>query len=102
VRQELKTDSGIDAAMEGKGVRAASVGHGPAHAAIARADGRAEWRRRVGSALPCAEKLIEFLQQNYPGSLPRYRGEMETRRRWADGEAKQSANGGQLVAERQG
>jgi small-conductance mechanosensitive channel len=24
------------------------------------------------------EKLIDFLQKNYPGSLPRYRGEMET------------------------
>jgi small-conductance mechanosensitive channel len=25
------------------------------------------------------EKLIDFLQKNYPGSLPRYRGEFETR-----------------------
>jgi small-conductance mechanosensitive channel len=49
------------------------------------------------------ERLIEFLQKNYPGSLPRYRGEMETTAK--DGltaRAKQSANGGQLVAERQG
>ena len=27
------------------------------------------------------EKLIDFLQKNYPGSLPRYRGEFETRSR---------------------
>lgn len=49
------------------------------------------------------ERLIEFLQKNYPGSLPRYRGEMETTAK--DGltaKAKQTANGGQLVGERQG
>jgi hypothetical protein len=49
------------------------------------------------------EKLIEFLQKNYPGSLPRYRGEMETTAK--DGltsGAKQTSNGGQLVAGRQG
>lgn len=47
------------------------------------------------------EKLIEFLQKNYPGSLPRYRGEMETTAK--DGVtagAKQAQNGGQLTAER--
>jgi small-conductance mechanosensitive channel len=47
------------------------------------------------------EKLIEFLQKNYPGSLPRYRGEMETTAK--DGlaaGAKQTPNGGQLTAER--
>jgi small-conductance mechanosensitive channel len=49
------------------------------------------------------ERLIEFLQKNYPGSLPRYRGELETTAK--DGltaRAKQTQNGGQLVAERQG
>jgi small-conductance mechanosensitive channel len=49
------------------------------------------------------EKLIEFLQKNYPGSLPRYRGEMETTAK--DGltpGAKQSANGGQLVGDSRG
>ncbi len=49
------------------------------------------------------EKLIEFLQKNYPRSLPRYRGEMETTAK--DGvaaRAMQTANGGQLVGERQG
>jgi hypothetical protein len=25
------------------------------------------------------EKLIDFLQKNYPGSLPRYRGELDAR-----------------------
>jgi len=47
------------------------------------------------------EKLIEFLQKNYPGSLPRYRGEMETTAR--DGltaGAKVTPNGGHLAAER--
>lgn len=47
------------------------------------------------------EKLIEFLQKNYPGSLPRYRGEMETRAK--DGLAareKQMQNGDPLVAGR--
>jgi small-conductance mechanosensitive channel len=42
------------------------------------------------------EKLIEFLQKNYPGSLPRYRGEMET----MVAGAKRTPNGGQLTAER--
>jgi small-conductance mechanosensitive channel len=49
------------------------------------------------------EKLIEFLQKNYPGSLPRYRGELETTAK--DGltaRAKQTANGDPLVAGRPG
>jgi small-conductance mechanosensitive channel len=47
------------------------------------------------------EKLIEFLQENYPGSLPRYRGEMETSAK--DGltvGARQTQNGDPLVAGR--
>ena len=47
------------------------------------------------------EKLIEFLQKNYPGSLPRYRGEMETAAK--DGltvGARQTPNGDPLVAGR--
>jgi small-conductance mechanosensitive channel len=47
------------------------------------------------------ERLIEFLQKNYPGSLPRYRGEMETTAK--DGMtvgARQTSNGDALVAGR--
>jgi small-conductance mechanosensitive channel len=47
------------------------------------------------------ERLIEFLQKNCPGSLPRYRGEMETTAR--DGltaRARQTQNGDPLVAGR--
>ena len=40
------------------------------------------------------EKLIDFLQKNYPGCLPRYRGEMETTAR--DG------GGAKMLAERDG
>lgn len=42
------------------------------------------------------EKLITFLQKSYPGCLPRYRGEMETKVMdgAAPAEAKQKANGG--------
>lgn len=47
------------------------------------------------------EKLIEFLQKNYPGSLPRYRGEMEmTAKDGLTAEAKQTQSGDPLVAGR--
>ncbi|MGD0480601.1 MAG: mechanosensitive ion channel family protein [Terracidiphilus sp.] len=47
------------------------------------------------------EKLIEFLQKNYPGSLPRYRGEMEmTAKDGLTAGAKQTQSGDPLVAGR--